>query len=1757
MYRRHFVNFTLIAWITAFITLGASLASAAAAPATPAPATPTPSTSASTSTAASQAASKCDGRMRCITNADRKAAAARTFKQRTTTVKPRGMKAATATGGAKAATLPAAVANPNITLDQLYFGNYPNYANSALPVVDPVGGYVPGTGIRKFVDGLPGLNAPNNLGQQLPIAVPDTTMFPGSDYYEISLREYSEQMHSDLPPVKLRGYVQTNNGTDPLTGQNTIAPAGIHYLGPIIIAQENRPVRVKFTNNLPLGSAGNLFIPTDLTYMGAGMGPNGSLYTQNRATVHLHGGATPWISDGTPHQWTVPAGENTPYTRGDSVQFVPDMFFDANGNVVPVPQCGGNITTNCYPNAVPAGLSNDPGPGSLTMFYTNQQSARLMFYHDHAYGTTRLNVYVGMAAGYLVQDPIEGILVNGGTITNGNNTVTVPAGTIPSDQIPLVIQDKSFVPPDPSSSPIYSVSIVDNGGNYTAPQITFTGGGCTVEPTAVATLGEITTGLPPVTIENAITAINLTNAGAGCTSPPDITITDSTGMGAIAYAYMANLAQQDPTWDTTLWGGPGQLWFPHVYMPNQWPASPDNYLPPSVDAGGVNPMGRWDYGMWFWPPMNTSELKHADIPCPTAAAPTQTCPGTPSALNPDAATGSVASGVPEGFMDTPVINGTAYPTITVQPKAYRLRILNAANDRTFNLSLFVADPIAVSMDGRRNTEVKMVSAAPTGGWPSYWPTDGRDGGVPDPATAGPSWIQIGTEGGLLPQPVVIPPAPVNYEYNRRSVTVLNISSHSLLLGPAERADVIVDFSRYAGTTLILYNDSPAPVPAFDARYDYYTGDPDQSASGGAPTTIAGFGPNTRTMMQIVVAGAPVPFDATPLNTALPAAFAATQPVPVVPETVYSAAYNTPLPNKYLRLQDTSLSFTPIGTTTPITEQVGLKAIQELFELNYGRMNATLGTELPFTSFNTQTTIPLAYIDPATEIIKDSSLTGSPVAILGDGTQVWQVAHNGVDTHAIHVHLFNMQLLNRVGWDGTVRPPEPNELGWKETVRMNPLENAFVALRPVKQDLPFPIPDSVRRLDPACPVGATNAGGCTNFTNIDPYTNNPVTTTNDIVNFGWEYVWHCHLLGHEENDMMRPIVFQVAPPAPSNLVAIGTNSGVNLTFTDNSASETGFTLQRADDVNFTMNMVSIPLGPQPGYGSTVAYSDTTAAPGTPYFYRVDAFSANGTSPWSNTATVQLLPIAGVSPTSLAFGNQFVNTTSTPQSVTLSNTGLGTLLISGISITGANFTDFAQNNTCGSGLAAGGSCTINVTFTPSAMGSRSAAVTIASNDSVHPTLSVGLTGTGVAPVAGAVPTSLTFGNQVLNTTSAAQTVTLSNTGTATLTFSVAFGGSNPGDFPLAGGTCGTSLNAGSNCTIGVTFKPTVAGARSASITVSTNDPLNPTLTVALAGTGVAPGVSLSPTSITFANQLVNTRSAGQTVTVTNTQTTTLTINSIALVGGNNGDFSLSTGCGSTLAAGRSCTVTLYFRPTAVGSRSTTLTITDSAVGSPQTVPMSGTGIAPVLSINPSSLSFSSPLNITSAAQAVTVTNTGTAPLTINSVTLGGTNSGQFGQTKTCGATLAAGSSCTVNVTFRPTSATSPKNATLNINVAAPGTSQSVALTGTVVAPTYTVSPTSLSFGTVLHGTSSASQTVRVTNTSAKAFLSITSISNTGPNAAEFVVQNGNCVSTLSPGVFCQFTVTFKPVLPTGAKSTTINLNVAAPGTSSSIPASGTSN
>jgi len=205
-----------------------------------------------------------------------------------------------------------------------------------------------------------------------------------------------------------------------------------------------------------------------------------------------------------------------------------------------------------------------------------------------------------------------------------------------------------------------------------------------------------------------------------------------------------------------------------------------------------------------------------------------------------------------------------------------------------------------------------------------------------------------------------------------------------------------------------------------------------------------------------------------------------------------------------------------------------------------------------------------------------------------------------------------------------------------------------------------------------------------------------------------------------------------------------------------------------------------------------------------------------------------PVTSLSVTTLAFPGQPVGSPSGAQAATLTNTGDAALAITSIATSG----DFSQTNTCGASVAAGGKCTINVTFTPSVEGARSGTLTIIDNNNglAGSTQGVTLSGTGLGPIAGLSPTAVTFASQLAGTTSSAKTVTLSNTGNADLTIS---GIAVSGDFAQTN-TCGSSVVAGKNCTISVTFTPTAGGSRTGTLTISDNAPGSPH-TVSLTGTG----------------------------------------------------------------------------------------------------------------------------------------------------------------------------------------------------------------------------------------------------------------------------------------------------------------------------------
>jgi spore coat protein A len=358
--------------------------------------------------------------------------------------------------------------------------------------------------------------------------------------------------------------------------------------------------------------------------------------------------------------------------------------------------------------------------------------------------------------------------------------------------------------------------------------------------------------------------------------------------------------------------------------------------------------------------------------------------------------------IPEFFGDTILVNGSVYPFLEVEPHQYRFRLLNACNARFLNPHLVYAE-----------------NANPT---------------EPQPTQAGPAFIQFGTEGGFLP-----------------TLAMLNGPGQPLLLlAPAERADLIVDFRDIpVGSTLILYNDAPAPYPMGDDLNDYYPGNPS------TPTSTAGYGPNTRTLLQIRVKAR---IEAANLPISLPKVLTPTDPflIEQIP-----------------------------GHPTPVPSGVKVRylTLNEDFD-ELGRLIQYLGTD--------ETTRPglfgRAYEMDPTEVIQARAV------------EVWEIANLTGDTHPIHFHLVNVQVLSRQPFDvidyeggvpdyeGDATAPELNELGWKETVRMNPGEVTRVLMKFDLAQVPFRVPESPR-------TG------------------------------GHEFVWHCHILEHEEHDMMRPLIMK--------------------------------------------------------------------------------------------------------------------------------------------------------------------------------------------------------------------------------------------------------------------------------------------------------------------------------------------------------------------------------------------------------------------------------------------------------------------------------------------------------------------------------------------------------------------------------------------------------------------------------------------------------
>jgi spore coat protein A len=637
-------------------------------------------------------------------------------------------------------------------------------------------------GLGKFIQPLRGVFPLDPNG--IPVAIPDGEKRWNrrniAKHYTVDINQYTDQLHPDIGPTTLRGYHSRSNlgGSPPQ-----------RHLGGIIVAQRGTPVQITFQNNL----AGDHPLPVDTTVMGAEMGPN-------RVSTHIHGGEVPWISDGGPFAW-----------------------FDKDGNY------GESAPLDIYKSINP-----DLLPGQAEYYYPNNQSARMLWYHDHAVGITRLNAYAGIATGYIIRDGFEGYLRNLGLpdfIENGGR------------ELPIVIQDKVFVGDD--------------------------------------------------------------------------------------------IGVMDPDWlSLPVAQSNGSLWYPHVYDGEPDPDHPE-HIPPALSL------------------------------------------------------------VPEMFGDTMLANGVVFPFAPLEPRRYRLRILNACQARFLNLQLYEDD----------------------------------GSGQPDMTKPGPDVLVIGTEGGFLTRPVVVP--------SGTPFDPMTLGG-SLMTAPAERWDIIIDFKGFEGKNLILCNDAPAPFPM---------GDP--------------VDPYTQTIMRFDIAsGISGPAD---------------QPLRITPQSLLSLSPLAMVLGAHVGSWSRNPQRPPRGV------KVRQLTLNEGFD-EYGRLIQMLGTNVPPVPGTED--YGRCYCDPATETPRAGAV------------EVWKINNISADTHPMHFHLTNAQVLSRQPFTsfangeasglGVMRGPEATELGWKETVKCHPGEITTVVMKFDLAQVPFPVPASPR-------TG------------------------------GHEYVWHCHILEHEEHDMMRPLV----------------------------------------------------------------------------------------------------------------------------------------------------------------------------------------------------------------------------------------------------------------------------------------------------------------------------------------------------------------------------------------------------------------------------------------------------------------------------------------------------------------------------------------------------------------------------------------------------------------------------------------------------------
>jgi Abnormal spindle-like microcephaly-assoc'd, ASPM-SPD-2-Hydin len=438
--------------------------------------------------------------------------------------------------------------------------------------------------------------------------------------------------------------------------------------------------------------------------------------------------------------------------------------------------------------------------------------------------------------------------------------------------------------------------------------------------------------------------------------------------------------------------------------------------------------------------------------------------------------------------------------------------------------------------------------------------------------------------------------------------------------------------------------------------------------------------------------------------------------------------------------------------------------------------------------------------------------------------------------------------------------------------------------------------------------------------------------------------------------------------------------------------------------------------------------------------------------SDTGTAATSPQLTMSASSLSFGSETVNTAKT-MAVTLTSSGTSAVTVSSDAISGTGFT--IVSGTLPATLNPKQTLALQVQFKPTATGAVTGQLTVSSNSATGGTAAVALSGTGTAaasPQLTMSASSLSFGSETVNTAKT-MTLTLTSSGTSAVTVSSdAISGTG---FTIVGGTLPATLNPNQTLALQVQFKPTVTGAVTGKLTVSSNSTTGGTAAVALSGTGTAaasPQLTTSASSLSFGSETVNTAKA-MTLTLTSSGTSAVTVNSAAITG--TGFTIVAESFPVTLNANQSVTLQVQFEPTTTGAATGQITVSsNSTTGGTAVVALSGTGTAasPQLTMSASSLSFGSLTVNTASTLSSTLTSTGTSAVTVNSAAITGAGftivGGSFPVTLNPTQTL------TLTVQFEPT-ATGAVTGQLAISSnSTTGGTAAVALSGTGTAVAYAV-------------------------------------------------------------------------------------------------------